>query len=343
MTSARLPMPVESAGRPTGVRTRPARLLLGVVGIAIAIALPYLVPTQMSLLVTVGIFYLATIGLTPLIGQAGQVSLGQTMFMAIGGYGAGFLTMDWHWPTAVAALVLAAFSGLLALVFGAGFLRLRGYYFALATLGLAVATASLSTAWISLTDGPSGLVGIPSLHLGSYAVFSDQANFYVLVVLGAIAAWITSNLRNSQTGRALAAVGNDSVAAGMLGIRASRYKATAFAISAVTASLAGSLYAFYLRFFSPDVVTVTVAFSIVIMVAVGGSRSVIGPLIGALVIQGLPQVGQTFSNWEPLVAGLVLIAVMTYFPAGLWGAVRDGVASAWRRVSRHAVAQGAGR
>jgi ABC-type branched-subunit amino acid transport system permease subunit len=182
------------------------------------------------------------------------------------------------------------------------------------------------------------MVGIPSLTLGHYAVFSDRANYYVLVALGAAAAWVTSNLRNSQTGRALAAVGHDAVAAGMLGIQAARYKAAAFALAAVTASLAGSLYAFYLRFFSPDVVTVTVAFSIVIMVAVGGARSVLGPLIGALVIQGLPQAGQTFTKWEPLVAGLVLIAVMTYFPAGLWGAIREGVSALGRRVTGRSLA-----
>lgn len=307
------------------------RAIYIVVGIVVAIALPYLVPSQMSLLVTVGIFYLACVGLTPLIGQAGQVSLGQTMFVAIGGYGAGLLTTKWQVPSALAVVLLAVLSGALALLLGAAFLRLRGYYFALATLGLAVATVSISTAWIALTGGPSGLVGIPSLSFFGYEVFSDQANFYVLVVLGGIAAWIISNLRNSQTGRALAAVGNDAVASGMLGINSSRYKSVAFAISAITASIAGSLYAFYLRFFAPEMVTVTIAFSIVIIVAIGGARSVIGPLIGALIIQGLPQVGGAFATWVPLLAGVVLIIVMTYFPAGLWGAIKDGARLLFRR------------
>lgn len=322
MTSLQISRPAAGVRRPAA---GPApRGIGGLVALIVIVLLPLVLPSQASLFVTVGIFYLATVGLTPLLGQSGQVSLGQTLFMAIGGFGAGLLTMRWHWPTAVAAIALAAFCGLVALLFGAAFLRLRGYYFALATLGLAVATASISTAWISLTGGPSGMTNIPSLNLFGWTVFSDRANYYVLVVLGVIAAWVTSNVRNSQTGRALAAVGNDSIAAGMLGIWASRYKAAAFALAAVTASLAGSLYAYYLAFFSPDIVTVTAAFSIVIMVAIGGSRSVFGPLIGALVIQGLPQVGQTFTKWEPLVAGLVLIAVMTYFPMGLWGALRDG-------------------
>ena len=322
-----------ATARGSALSGRTVRIGLAVVGVVLAIALPYVIPTQMSLLVTVGIFYLACIGLTPLIGQAGQVSLGQTLFMAIGAYGAGLLAVKWHWPTAIAAIVLALFCGGLALLFGFAFLRLRGYYFALATLGLAVATASLSTAWISVTGGPSGMVDIPSLNLFGYEVFSDQANFYLLVVVGGLAAWITTNLRKSQTGRALAAVGNDSIAAGMLGINASRYKATAFAVSAVTASLAGSLYAFYLRFFSPEIITVTVAFSIVIMVAIGGSRSAFGPLIGALVIQGVPQMGQTFSIWVPLLAGLVLILVMTYFPTGLWGAISDAARALRRSAS----------
>lgn len=334
-TTTTSPSPAPTAG----VNVQPPRGSLsvrwggGVLAVIVIALLPLIFPSQTSLLVTVGIFYLATIGLTPLVGQSGQVSLGQTFFMAIGGYGAGLLTLKLHWPTAIAAIVLAVVCGGLAQAFGAAFLRLRGYYFALATLGLAVATASISSAWIGVTGGPSGMTGIPSLNLFGWTVFSDRANFYVLLVLGLIAAWVTTNIRTSQTGRALAAVGNDAVAAGMLGIQASRYKASAFGIAAVTASLAGSLYAYYLAFFSPDIVSVTAAFGIVIMVAIGGSRSVVGPLVGALVIQGLPQVGQTFTTWEPLVAGVVLILVMTYFPAGLWGAIRTGVAALARPVT----------
>lgn len=299
--------------------SRGPRTVAGVLALAVAVALPFAVPGLTGLLVAGAIFFLVALGLTLLMGHAGQVSLGQTLFMAIGGYGAGALTLSWHWPTTLAALAAAALSGLVALVLGRLFLRLRGYYFALATLGLAVATQSLASAWTGLTGGPSGMVGIPSLQLGGYTVFSDRSNYFVLLAAGILAATFIANVKRGQTGRVLTAIGSDPGAASMLGINTARYKTTAFVVSAVLSSLGGSMYAFYLRFMSPDVLGVTVAFSIVIMLALGGARTLIGPVLGALVIQGLPIAGQGFALWEPLAAGLLLIVVMTYLPSGIWG------------------------
>ena len=316
---ARIPARVPETKAPR----RPAHWAGALAGLAVAIALPFLVPGWTGLLVVVGIFFLAVTGLNVLTGLAGQVSLGQTLFMALGGYGAGLLTLRLHWPTTAATLAMALVSALAAALLGGSLLRLRGYYLALATLGLAVITESLASGLPDFTGGPSGLVAIPSLQLGSWTVFSDRANYYVLLVVCALGAWFTANVQRGQTGRVLTSIAADGPAASMLGINTARYKTQAFVASAVFASVAGSLYAFYLRFMSPDVISVTVAFSIVIMLALGGPRTLAGPLIGALVLQGLPQAGQAFSRWEPLVAGLVLIVVMTYFPRGLWGTAKS--------------------
>jgi branched-chain amino acid transport system permease protein len=180
----------------------------------------------------------------------------------------------------------------------------------------------LASGLTDFTGGPSGLVGVPSLHLGPLVIFSDRANYYLLLVVCGLGALFIGNLQRSQTGRALSAVAADPAAATMLGINASRYKTAAFMVSAVYASIGGSLYAFYLRFMSPEVVGVTVALSIVIMLALGGARTLVGPLLGALVIQGLPEVGQSFATWSPFVAGIVLIVVITYLPRGVWGSLK---------------------
>jgi branched-chain amino acid transport system permease protein len=298
---------------PAGLRAGAVVLVLG--------AVPYLVPGALGLLVVAGIFFVVALGLGLLVGDAGQVSLGQTLFMALGGYGAGLLTLRWHWPTTVALLAMAVVSGIVAAGLGAAFLRLRGYYFALATLGLAVIAESLAAAMAPVTGGPSGLVGVPSLQLGSLTIFSDRANYYVLLVVGGLGAWFVANLRRGQTGRVLAAVAHDPAAAAMLGIRPARYKTAAFVLSAVYASVGGSLYVYYLRFISPEVVGVTVAFGLVIAVALGGARTLLGPLLGVLVLQGLPIAATGFALWAPLLAGVVLILVMTYLPRGLWGTV----------------------
>jgi branched-chain amino acid transport system permease protein len=297
----------------------PPRLIAGAALFVVAVAVPFVLPGLTGLLVIAAIFFLVALGLILLMGHAGQVSLGQTLFMAIGGYGAGALTLSLHWPTTVAAIAMAVLSGVVAFALGGLFLRLRGYYFALATLGLAVATQSLASAWAGLTGGPSGMVAIPSLQLGGYTVFSDRSNYFVLLVVGILAAAFIANVQRSQTGRVLTAIGNDPGASAMLGINTARYKTMAFVVSAVLASLGGSMYAFYLRFMSPDVLGVTVALSIVIMIALGGARTLVGPLLGALVIQGLPIAGQSFALWEPLAAGILLILVMTYLPRGIWG------------------------
>lgn len=305
-------------------RRRDPRRVAGVVAlVALLVAAPWLAGAWAELLVVVLIFLLVVLGLDVLTGQAGQVSLGQTLFMAIGAYGAGLLTTAGGWPTWLAIVVAAIVAGLVAAVLGRAFLRLRGYYLALATLGLAVVTQAGLTGWTAVTGGPSGLVGIPSLSLFGWDVFSDTANYLVLLAVCAAAAWFTTNLRRSQTGRALAAVAHDPQAAAMLGIDAARYRTGAFVISAVLASVAGSFYAYYLRFVSPDVVSVTVALSIVVMLSLGGTRSVVGPVLGVALLQGLPLLGQSFALWQPLVAGVVLILVLTYLPEGLWGGLRS--------------------
>lgn len=292
-------------------------------------ALPQVMPEWTAFFVIVGIFYLAVQGLSLLTGWTGQVSLGQTAFMAVGGYGGGLLSLRLGWPTALSMVASALVSAALAVVLGAALLRLRGYYLALATLGLAVMTQGLATGVVDLTGGPSGLVGVPNLGFGDLMLTDPAGYYYLLLVMCTAGGWVIWNLARSQTGRALAAISADQQAAAMLGINAAYFKTMAFVLSAVFASLAGSIYAHYFRFYSPDLVSVTVSFSLVVMLALGGSRSLVGPFLGALFLRLIPQGGQALGLWQPLIAGVLLILVMTYFPAGLWG----GALALWRRLT----------
>lgn len=316
-------LPVGSALGP-GRLARPGLLLAALLGL---LALPQALPDATDFLVVAGILYLAVMGLDVLTGYAGQVSLGQTVFMAVGGYGAALLAMRLDWPTLLSLLAAAAASALLALVLGVALLRLRGYFLALATLGLAVITEGLATAMVGLTGGPSGLVGVPNLWLGPLALSDPTSYYYLVLGLCLAGALFKRNIVRSQSGRALAAVAADQQAAAMLGVDPGAFKTRAFVLSAVYASVAGSVYADYFRFISPDLVGVTVAFSLVVMLALGGSRSLTGPLLGVLLLQLLPRAGQALAFYEPLVAGVVLIVVMTYFPAGLWGGARQAWAA----------------
>jgi len=297
------------------------------------VVIPLLLPGAATFLIPVGIFFIVVLGLDVFLGHAGQVSLGQTLFMGLGAYGVGVLALRWHVPTVLGVVIMAIVSAGVAYLLGRPFLRLRGYYLSLATLGLAVIAASLATGLDDLTGGPSGLVGIPPLTVGSFSFISDISNYYVILGVGAVGAWFVHGVTRTRTGRALAAIAGDHHAAAMLGVDPARYKTRAFVLAAVFASVGGSLYACYSQFVSPDFIAVPVAFNLVVMLALGGSRSIMGPLLGALLIQALPQAGQSVALYEPLIAGVVLILVITYLPEGLWGGLRALVGRFSRRRS----------
>ena len=307
------------------------RPLVAAVVLVVLIAVPYATSGYLSFLIVLGIFFFIVLGLDVFLGQAGQVSLGQTLFVALGAYGAGVLSLRYSVPTVLAMAIMAVVSAALAYVLGRLFLRLRGYYLSLATLGLAVITASLANGLGDVTGGPSGLVGIPNIGIGSFVAVSDTANYYVVLVVCVLGALFVSGLLRSQTGRALAAVSSDQQAAAMLGINPARYKTSAFMVAAVFASVGGSLYGFYSRFVSPDMVGVLVALNLVVMLALGGSRTIVGPLLGVFLLQILPEAGQSVAAYEPLLAGVVLVIVITYLPQGLWGGVRTLVQGRFRR------------
>lgn len=326
-TAEATPPPVQRQGTPSWRR----RVLVPVVVVALLIAVPYLTPGYLSFLIVLGIFFFIVLGLDVFLGQAGQVSLGQTLFVALGAYGAGVLSLKYAVNTVLAMAIMAVVSAGLAYVLGRLFLRLRGYYLSLATLGLAVITASLANGLVDVTGGPSGLVGIPNIGIGSFVAVSDTANYYVVLAVCLLGALFVSGLLRSQTGRALAAISSDQQAAAMLGINPARYKTTAFMVAAVFASIGGSLYGFYSRFVSPDMVGVLVALNLVVMLALGGSRTIVGPLLGVFLLQILPEAGQSVAIYEPLLAGVVLVVVITYLPQGLWGGVRTLVQGRFRR------------
>jgi len=307
------------------------RALVPVVVVTLLVVVPYLTPGYLSFLIVVGIFFFIVLGLDVFLGQAGQVSLGQTLFVALGAYGAGVLSLQYSMPTVPAMAIMAVVSAGLAYLLGRLFLRLRGYYLSLATLGLAVITASLANGLEGITGGPSGLVGIPNIGVGSFVAVSDTANYYVVLVVCLLGSLFVSGLLRSQTGRALAAISSDQQAAAMLGINAARYKTAAFMVAAVFASIGGSLYGFYSRFVSPDMVGVLVALNLVVMLALGGSRTIVGPLLGVFLLQILPQAGQSVAAYEPFLAGVVLVIVITYLPQGLWGGVRTLMQGRFRR------------
>jgi branched-chain amino acid transport system permease protein len=295
----------------------------GIVAVTVFAALPQIVGQGgiLSSLIIAGILFIAVLGLDVLMGYTGQVSLGQAGFMAIGGYTAAVLAVDYEVPPLLGTLAGIALSLVCAVVLSLVTMRLRGAYLALATLTFGLLADQLAVGLTDLTGGPSGLVGIPSFSMGP-VVFASPISMYYLV-LGLIVVLVLALLggMRSSFGRALQAIRTDQTAAAALGINVVRHKMAAFAISAALGSLAGSLYAFDFHFLSPEMVATPRSFEMIAMLVVGGEGTLVGGLLGAVLITLLPTIFQPLAAYKIMAEGAILVLAFQYLPDGILGSV----------------------
>lgn len=302
----------------------------------------------LGMLVFAGLNCLACIGLSLLMGYAGQISLGHAAFIGIGAYVSGYLTVKTGlglWP-AMAAGVGAC--SLMALAIGFPALKLKGHYLAMATLGFGEILYIVAIAAVGVTGGPEGINNIPRLHLFGFAVNTDTRFFYFTWALVFLGLFFALNLIHSRVGRGLMAVHGSEDAAGSLGVNTARYKIQVFVLSAIYAGIAGSLYAHYVNYIDPGPFGVMHSVLLVTMVAVGGMHYIWGAVGGAVFLSLLPEflslLSETFegtgikyqSDYDTLVYGAILLLVMLFLPEGLAGGLNSLARKArkvidWRR------------
>ena len=271
----------------------------------------------LNVMIFIGIHTLIVVGLNLLMGYAGQISLGHAAFFGIGAYTSGILTATYQvspWPAMVIAVVVTV---AVALMVGVPALKLTGYYLAMATLGFGIIVYICFKELVWLTGGPSGLVGIPGLTIGKMILDEPRAYYYLVwgITLGAIAASL--NIVDSRVGRALRAIHDSESAARASGIYTARLKIWVFVISAVYASVAGSLYAHFITFISPSSFDFMFSIKLVTMVVVGGMASIWGAVFGAATLTMLPEVLAVFHDYDIVIFGLILMLVMIFMPQGL--------------------------
>ena len=265
---------------------------------------------------------LAVTGIVILTGYAGQISLGHAGFAGIGGYACALAPVHWGLHPALAVVLGAAISAVLAYLVGRPILRLKGYYLGVASLGFGILVAMVLNNERWLTKGPDG-IEVPDLGLRGLLKdwglnLSNGEFWYALTGIALlIGAWLALNLYHSPTGRALRALHGSEVAAGTVGIDVARVKLQAFVISAVYASVAGSLLALQNKFITPDVAGFMHSIEMVTMAVLGGVASVPGAVIGAGILTLLPQVLTVFADYEQVILGLVMMLVMIFLPEGL--------------------------
>ncbi|MDZ7696318.1 MAG: branched-chain amino acid ABC transporter permease [Deltaproteobacteria bacterium] len=296
--------------------------------LAVTIAYPLLLggmsPYQSTVLILIGIYVILAMSLDLLVGYSGQISLGHAAFFAIGAYTSGILCARYAAEPIVALFLGMCFSGAISWIIGWSVLSLRGYYLAMATLGLTVITHTLIVGLQSLTGGASGLADIPSFRLAGFE-FTNHVHYYyfvwvvVLLVLGACL-----TLVNSPFGRTLNAIHSDETAAATVGVDCAKYKVSIFVVSNMFAALAGSLYAHHMSFIAPDDFSVFTSIHILIMIYLGGVGTILGPAIGAVFLKLLPELTYRFHDYELLGNGAILILVLVFMPHGIYGALRAG-------------------
>jgi branched-chain amino acid transport system permease protein len=312
-----------------GVAGRQALTLA--VGVAALAALGWAGDTYIvSVMIIVAIHVIVTSGLTLLLGFAGQISLAQAAFYALGAYGSMIGTVHLGldgWVAMVAAGVACA---IVAWGIGVPTLRLHGHYLALATLGFGIIVNIVLVQETDITGGPTGAAGIPKLSVAGLALTSDRAYYAFVWALALLVSFVGWRLvTGSSYGRVLRALQASEVATESVGIDVARYKRQVFVLSAVLASLGGSLYAHYLTVISPSEFGFDVSIEFLVMAVIGGIGSMWGALAGVVAVTLFLEALRTVaplvapsvptSEYEVVAFGLLLVLTLLFFPHGLLG------------------------
>jgi branched-chain amino acid transport system permease protein len=275
------------------------------------------------LLSMLAIYALVSLGLNLLMGYTGQIAAGHAGFLAIGAYVTAILTANFEWvPCPVTLLLAGTISGVIGFLLGIPILRLKGFYIAMATLAFGVVVSEIILQWSSVTGGDDGF-SVPTARIGGLVFDSDFKLFYLIIPVTILMTILAKNLVNGYIGRAFIALRESEIAAQTIGIDLAKYKTIAFAVSAFYTGVAGGLFAYLITYLSPDAFTIELSIDFIAMIVIGGMGSILGSIIGAVILTGMQQVLAKMLELQILIFGLSLIIFMIFMPRGIVGMLRD--------------------
>lgn len=300
-----------------GLRAVLPTLVPFLVLLGLALALPLTGNEYWALIATrAAIYWVLVSGLNLIVGFAGQLAIGYVALLTLGAYTTSVLAAGNVLPPlpALVALAVAAGAGALAgVVVGLPALRLRTFYFAMATLGFATIVTQIALAWQSVTGGGIGIAG-PELP----APFNTAWGFYYLcLALAALCTWMTANIARSRFGRALIAVRDAEVAAEATGISKPRLLIAVFLFAGAVAAVAGGLFASLQTYITPDAFTFDLSLLFFISILIGGRGSILGPLLGTIILTVLPEVAAPLAAWSTFVYAVLLLVIVLAVPGGI--------------------------
>jgi branched-chain amino acid transport system permease protein len=309
-------------------------------------ALPAVVtsPYARHVVITALIFAFAALGLNVIFGYAGQHAFGHPVFFGVGAYASALLALEASWPVPLAIAGGAVITALIAAVVGYPCLRLRGLYFGVATFAFARVIYLVAQNWVGLTRGPMGIPAVPPLVvLPGLDGFSPETRLHVaLVALLAVTLFLLGLVIDSPIGRAWIAIRENESLAASIGIRPLRYKMAAFAGGGLLAGIGGGLHGHYIGFVSPTELGFHYIGIVFIMMIGGGTGTLVGPVIGAVVFGVLPEVLRLAESARNTLLGGTLLLSIAFLPEGLVGLWGRAARALDRRRAPAAAPPGAG-
>jgi len=299
-----------------------------ITGLAVCLAALFVGPVFLGkytvfLLSLLAVYALVALGLNLLMGYTGQIAAGHAGFLALGAYFTSIVGTRLEWlPCPVILLLAGIFSGIIGFLLGIPILRLRGFYIAMATLAFGVVVSEVILQWSSLTNGDDGFQ-VPEATIGSFVFDSDYKLYYLIICVTLLLTVLAKNLVNGYIGRAFIALRESEIAAQTIGIDLAKYKTIAFAISAFYTGVAGGLFAYLITFLSPDAFTLELSVDFIAMIVIGGMGSILGSIIGAIILTGMQQVLAGLMDLQVLIFGISLIVFMIFMPRGISGMLYD--------------------
>lgn len=280
----------------------------------------------LHIFILIGIYSILSISLNLISGYTGLLSIAHAAFYGIGAYVSALLALNFESNFFINIICAMIFAGLLGAVIAIPSLKIHDDYFVIATFAFQVIIFSILNNWVSLTNGPMGLPGIPQPVILGIQI-SSHFGFLLIVSFFALFTFFVSNrLVNSPFGRVLKAIREDEIFVLSLGKNVAGFKIIIFIIGAALAAIAGSLYACYITFIDPTSFTIMESIFILSIVIIGGTGNLRGSIIGAVVLVTLPELlrflglpSAIAANMRQIIYGAMLVVFMMYRPQGLIG------------------------
>jgi len=289
--------------------------------IALLAAVPAVITNlyHIQVMIFIGIYIILTLSLNLLNGYVGLLSIGHAAFYGIGAYASAKLVMEAGLPFTLAMPCAGAVAGIFGYLIAKPTLRLSGIYMTLATLGFNMICFLILQNWMSFTNGPLGIMDIPPPNIFGYEIETRVQYYYLIFFLVLLTVVSMHRLMTCRFGRALVSIRENELAAEAMGVHTTRYKIQAFVLAAFFAGIAGSYYAHFVKYISPDSFYIYESFILLAMLAFGGQGNLIGPVVGAAVLIVIPELIRFLQEYRMLVYGGVLIIMMLVRRQGLLG------------------------